>query len=324
MVLYYNSGYQIIWKGIEEMEIEGSLQEGSLRILDQNGEWTFEEHLPQYDKHMLDRNLAKNTRKMYMSVVRKIYDRYDGQITKTNLLAWKTWMLDEHKYKASSANLYIIAINQYLKWIGRPELCLKITKVPKTNYLDNSVSFRSYQKLKIKLLEDNRILLYQIVCTFATTGLRVSELVKLNVEDIRNGSVDIHSKGDRIRRVYFPKKLKVQLTEWLKSENRLDSDGPLFINANGGRLSISSVQAMFARAKKRYKIPGLHPHALRHLFAFTWLQKMSRVKQPAGQRQFGVLPILAEILGHKSLDTVFIYLQPSSAELKAYADRVDW
>ena len=156
--------------------------------------------------------------------------------------------------------------------------------------------------------------------TFATTGVRVSELVKLNVEDVLSGMVDIHSKGDRIRRIYFPKKLIVSLKQWLGER----TEGPLFCGKDNKRITISAVKSMFARAKKKYNIPGLHCHALRHLFAFTWLDRMSRVKQKTGQRQYGVLPILAEILGHKSLDTVFIYLQPSTEELKAYANRVDW
>lgn len=303
-----------------KFEVTGSFSNNTIQVTLKNKTTSFNKHLELYKKYMINNNLAENTITVYSNVVKNVYHLYDGKITKNNLLSWKSWMIDEKKYKASTINLYIIAFNQYLKFINHPELCLKIIKVPKKNYLDNALSFKAYTKLKSKLLNDNNSLMYHIVSTFAATGVRVSELVKLNAEDVLSGMVDIHSKGDRIRRIYFPKKLIASLKQWLGER----TEGPLFCGKDNKRITISAVKSMFARAKKKYNIPGLHCHALRHLFAFTWLDRMSRVKQKTGQRQYGVLPILAEILGHKSLDTVFIYLQPSTEELKAYADRVDW
>lgn len=303
-----------------KFEVTGSFKDNSILIKFKNKTSSFEQHLKQYRKHMINNNLADNTILVYSNVVKSVYQLYDGKITKNNLLAWKSWMIDEKKYKASTINLYIIAFNQYLKYINLSNLCLRIIKVPKKNYLDNAISLKTYNKLKEKLLADKKTMLYHIVTTFATTGVRVSELVKLNVEDVIAGMVDIHSKGDRIRRIYFPKKLIAQLKEWIGDR----TSGLLFAGKDGQRITISAVKSLFARAKAKYEIPGLHCHALRHFFAFTWLDRMSRIKQKSGQRQYGVLPILAEILGHRSLDTVFIYLQPSTEELKAYADRVDW
>lgn len=298
----------------------GTISGGTLAILWRGKPVSLDSLIDKYCKSMIDRNLSDNTIVAYTHVVRSVYAYLDGKIDKQGLLSWKSWMIDEKKCKPSTINLYIIAFNQYLKYINQPNLCLRIIKVPKKNYLDNAISLKAYNKLKEKLLADNKTMLYHIVTTFATTGVRVSELVKLNVEDVLSGMVDIHSKGDRIRRIYFPKKLITQLKEWIGDR----TSGPLFTGNDGDRITISAVKSLFARAKKRYKIPGLHCHALRHLFAFTWLDRMSRVKQKSGQRQYGVLPILAEILGHRSLDTVFIYLQPSTEELRAYADRVDW
>lgn len=298
----------------------GTISGGTIAILWRGKPISFDDLISKYCRSMIDRNLSDNTITAYTHVVRSVYAYLDGNIDKQGLLSWKSWMIDEKKYKASTINLYIIAFNQYLKYINLPNLCLRIIKVPKKNYLDNAISLKTYNKLKEKLLADKKTMLYHIVTTFATTGVRVSELVKLNVEDVIAGMVDIHSKGDRIRRIYFPKKLIAQLKEWIGDR----TSGPLFTGKDGQRITISAVKSLFARAKAKYEIPGLHCHALRHFFAFTWLDRMSRVRQKSGQRQYGVLPILAEILGHRSLDTVFIYLQPSTEELRAYADRVDW
>ena len=50
----------------------------------------------------------------------------------------------------------------------------------------------------------------------AATGVRVSELVGVLVADVRLGYKDIHSKGDKVRRIYMPKTLRTELLSWLE------------------------------------------------------------------------------------------------------------
>lgn len=286
---------------------------------------SFDEHLKKYEETLYNDNLSDKTISVYLHTVTSYYREY-GQINKTSLLAWKQNMIDTKKNKAATVNLRVISMNRYLLYCKKYDLRLREVKSPSKNFLDKVVTLKQYQKLKGYLLRDNRIKLYNIICVFGVTGVRVSELVKLNVGDVKEGQADIHSKGDRIRRIYIPKKLQKQLLEYLEQEGRKDADDlePLFVNKNGIRMATRGVQSMVHNAGIKYNIPGLHCHAFRHMFAYAWLDQMSRTRHKNGSIEYGVLPMLAEILGHKSLNTVMIYLKPGSEQLREYAEKINW
>lgn len=54
----------------------------------------------------------------------------------------------------------------------------------------------------------------------AATGVRISELVQIQIEDIRRGQLDLYSKGNKIRRIYFPHSVRETCLMWLQNENR--------------------------------------------------------------------------------------------------------
>ena len=286
---------------------------------------SFDDHIKKYEETLYNDNLSGNTIGIYLHTVTSYYKEY-GQISKTNLLAWKQNMIDIKKNKPATVNLRVISMNRYLLFCKKYDLRLREVKSPSKNFLDKVVTLKQYQKLKSCLLRDNKKKLYNIICVFGVTGVRVSELIKLNVGDIKEGQADIHSKGDRIRRVYIPKNLRIQLLDYLKEEGRSDADDlePLFLNKNGVRMATRGVQSLVHSAGISYNIPGLHCHAFRHMFAYAWLDQMSRTRHKNGNIEYGVLPMLAEILGHKSLNTVMIYLKPGSEQLREYAEKINW
>lgn len=287
---------------------------------------SFDEHISDYEKGLINANLSDNTINIYLKVVLKFYEKY-GQVDKTNLLHWKADMVDVRKLKPATINQRIIAMNRYLKFYRKTDLFMTEVKCPEKNFLDNSISLKDYHKLQKKLLADGKIKLYYIVTFFGMTGVRVSELIKINVGDVREGSCTIHSKGDRLRKVFIPSRLQKQLLVWLKDEGRegADDDEPLFLNSNGIRMSVSGIQQLVRNAGKKYGIHRLHPHAFRHMFALAWIDEMSKHKVKKGYADFaGCLPSLAVILGHKSINTTYIYLKPGVDTLKAYAERINW
>lgn len=116
-----------------------------------------------------------------------------------------------------------------------------------------------------------------------------------------------------MRRLYFAKKLQKEALKWLKKEGR--SSGFLFLNTKGGRLSPRGISLRLKEFASKYGIdPDLvHPHAFRHLFAKNFLQKNND------------LALLADLLGHSSIETTRIYLQQSSQEQGKMVDEiVDW
>ena len=115
------------------------------------------------------------------------------------------------------------------------------------------ISQGDYEYLKQRLLEDEQLTFYYIVRLIAATGVRVSELVEFNCEDVAHGYRNIISKGNKIRRVYIPSGLQIRLKDWLSNEGR--KKGPLFLNHSGCRMSVSGVRKQLMDLTQELYIP---------------------------------------------------------------------
>lgn len=143
------------------------------------------------------------------------------------------------------------------------------------------------------------------------SGLRVSELVGLNLGDVRLSErlVRVLGKGRKERVVPFGRKAEEAVRSYLpvraawRRRGSADDD-PLFVNQRGGRLTDRSVRRIVAAAVRHVaSLHHLHPHALRHAFATHLLE--------AGMD----LRAIQELLGHASLGTTQIYTNVDLAHL---------
>jgi integrase/recombinase XerC len=149
---------------------------------------------------------------------------------------------------------------------------------------------------------------------FYASGLRLSELVGLDVDDVNLSSriVRVLGKGRKERLVPFNKTAEGALRQWLKdwtalakppSTKRKRAD-PLFLNYQGGRLSTRSVDRLVrkyvAQCSTRF---GISPHALRHSFATHLLQRGADLRA------------IQELLGHARLSTTQRYTHVNAAQL---------
>ncbi len=162
-----------------------------------------------------------------------------------------------------------------------------------------------------------------ILEVFYASGLRLSELVALDVEDVNLSAriVRVAGKGGKERLVPFNTSAQQALKTWYsdrallrlsksqipktKSQRpRGRTDDPLFVNSRGGRLTGRSVQRLVARyvsgCSTRF---GISPHALRHSFATHLLQ------------QGADLRAIQELLGHVELSTTQRYTHVNAAQL---------
>ncbi len=153
---------------------------------------------------------------------------------------------------------------------------------------------------------------------FYASGIRLSELVALDLEDVDlpGRMVRVMGKGRKERIVPFNQKAAVALRAWLKDGLVLranpkaqiprskSQEEPLFVNARGGRLTGRSVQRLVARyvssCSSRF---GISPHALRHSFATHLLQAGADLRA------------IQELLGHVQLSTTQRYTHVNVAQL---------
>jgi tyrosine recombinase XerC len=144
-------------------------------------------------------------------------------------------------------------------------------------------------------------------------GLRVGELVGLDLDDLRSGSrlVRVRGKGRKERVVPYGRRAAEAIESYLPHRAHWrrgvdDHGNPLFVNQRGGRLTDRSVRRLLDAAVTRTAATHrLHPHALRHAFATHLLE--------AGMD----LRAIQELLGHSSLATTQIYTSVDLAHLMA-------
>lgn len=201
---------------------------------------------------------------------------------------------------------------------NNPARSLASPKIPKklppvmtaedTNQLVNSVQFDSERdRDPDKVVRDRLIfeLLYG-------AGLRVSELVGLNLSDIDRAErwIEVRGKGRKERQVPYGARADEALERYLKVRAQLKApkdEKALFLHRWGGQLRRLTARSVGLIVKKYARLlsgdPSLHPHSLRHAFATHLLSEGADLRA------------IQELLGHASLSTTQKYTQLSMKEL---------
>lgn len=217
-------------------------------------------------------------------------------------------------------NYYLIVLRSFLNFLTEkgiltlPPEKIKLAKIKKEREikfleLKDIEKFLEAPNTKTKIgLRDKAILE-----TLFSTGMRVSELVALNRDQIKipkkpkDLEVTIVGKGGVLRPVYLSKRAVYWLKEYLKKRN--DREKALFVSFKGlkkiSRLTCRSIQKIVKKYALLSGLPSfVHPHTLRHSFATDLLSK-------------GVdLRIVQEFLGHKNISTTQVYTHLTSKKLR--------
>lgn len=213
-------------------------------------------------------------------------------------------------FKPKTVNLRIQAINKYLEYLGKEKIALKAVKVQQKNFLENVISNADYNFLKKQLKKDGNMEWYFVVWYLAATGARVSELIQIKIEHIEIGYFDLYTKGGKLRRLYIPKKLRKETLEWLEKTNR--SSGYLFLNRYGDRITTRGISQQLKNYADKYGLDEkvVYPHSFRHRYAKNFLEKHNDIA------------LLADLMGHESIETTRIYLRRTASEQQALVDKI--
>lgn len=145
-----------------------------------------------------------------------------------------------------------------------------------------------------------------IIEMLTSTGVRVGELVKLNMSDIdfTERSCIVLGKGNKEREVYFDARTKLHLQEYL--EQRTDSDPALFVSRNSPhtRLTIGAIQRIVRTLGKQAEISKVHPHKFRRTLATRAIDKGMPIEQ------------VQRLLGHQKIETTMHYAMVNQSNVK--------
>lgn len=152
------------------------------------------------------------------------------------------------------------------------------------------------------------VLARTIIITFYSTGVRVSELVGLDMKDVNfvTHELKVTGKRNKQRIIPFGKELEITLTAYLQKRNsEVGAYDALFVTEKGERVTTSQVRAMVkANLAKVSTLKKKSPHVLRHTFATAMLNNK------AG------LGSVKKLLGHENIATTEIYTHVTFEQLK--------
>lgn len=223
--------------------------------------------------------------------------------------------------KKVTQNYYVIALRSFLRYLIRKDLKVvapEKIELPKTE--SRSLKFLDRDQLERLInqpdvTKERGIRDKAMMETLFSTGLRVSELCKLNRDQINleRREFGIIGKGGRARVVFLSDRAAIWLEKYLSV--RSDQFKPLFIRYAGNqepitngekmRLTPRSVQRIVSKYVRRARLPvAATPHVLRHSFATDLLMNGADLRS------------VQELLGHKNVATTQIYTHVTNAQLR--------
>jgi len=277
----------------------------------------FSEWLKSYRNYLRMRNYSPRTLDSYEQVIRHfgyyIWLRRNTDVTKL-VFYWKDF---EKARLDTSVEVTPVLVNDFLSFVSSMQ-----TYKPKTYHRIISTLSSFYRFLysqevvttnpligidrprikqqEVKYLKHNQVLRLidsiedirdkLIVRTIYATGVRVSELCNINIEDIDfdEHTIRIRGKGDKIRTVFIDEETLGDITKFIG--NRII--GPLFVGQQGKHISSRAIQHIF----KHYAPQGITPHKIRHSYASELYKRSKNLR------------VVQENLGHTSIKTTEIYL----------------
>lgn len=273
--------------------------------------WNFapekEDYQMTFEEFLKKENLSEHTISVYLWTV-DYYNNNYASLSKENLLAYKGYLIEY--FKPKTVNLRIQAMNKFLDYNKLNDFRLSAVKIQQKNFLENVVSNADYNFLKQKLKSDGNMQWYFVVWYLAATGARVSELIKIKIEHVDLGYFDLYSKGGKLRRLYIPKRLRDETQKWLNDINR--DSGYLFLNKYGDRITVRGISQQLKNYADKYGLDKkvIYPHSFRHLYAKNFLEK------------YNDIALLADLMGHESIETTRIYLRRTATEQQELIDKI--
>lgn len=266
--------------------------------------------LSAFRKHLWKNGLSEASIKTYAQAVID-YQKQFPSLSEKNVLIWRAGL--DSRYKPASIAARVKGMNAYLAYNGM-NLKLAGIKLPRIHHLENVISMADYHRLIKKMSQHDDPLTRKWMLLFKTiamTGMRVSEVRKIRVEHIEEGKAQIYAKGGIYRIILIPKRLCKEIQSYLIDIEQ--AEGYIFGKTSDKPYAIGTIEARMHEYGKEYNIPleVMHPHSFRHLFGKSFMAQKG-----------ADITVLADLLGHSSIETTRIYTRRSLEEQQIALERI--
>lgn len=199
-------------------------------------------------------------------------------------------------------------LSSFFSWLEEEDYILKspirrIHKVKTKKAVKEVISDENLERLRDGCCAKRDLAIIDILIS---TGMRVGELVNLNIADLdfEERECVVYGKGDKERKVYFDARTKLHIQNYLA--DRKDNNPALFVSLHipYERLQISGVETRLRELGRRLQIYNIHPHKFRRTMATKAIDKGMPIEQ------------VQELLGHQQIDTTMKYAMVNQSNVK--------
>lgn len=279
--------------------------------------------------------LSPRSIKYYRHTITAFFERvqkpYD-LVTADDIRFYLALRVQRDKVSKTTANNEYRAASSFYGWLQKEEILLrnpmaKVDKIKETKKKKRAYDLMDLEKIRLGCESARERAIVEVL---ASTWCRVGELVLIRIDEIRNGKIIVHGKGDKEREVYLNARAQLAVDTYLGE--RSDSNPYLFPRAKyaGDLTAMSkgkkrkqeklwyqdpdqvdetrpmdkgSVESIVRTIGKKAGVAKSHPHRFRRTGATMAL----RAGMP--------ITTVSKLLGHESLETTQIYLDISDDEL---------
>lgn len=259
---------------------------------------------------------SERTLQYYRVTIEKLLSKIDEPIRKISTERIRAY-LSEYQQVNNCSKVTVDNvrrnISSFFSWLEEEDYILKspmrrIHKIKTKQQVKEIISDEAIERLR-----DNCGCIRDLamIDLLYSTGIRVGELVNLNIADINFEAREcvVFGKGDKERRVYFDAKAKLHLQEYLNCRD--DNNPALFVTLDSphNRLKISGVEIRIRELGKKLNLSKIHPHKFRRTMATRAIDKGMPIEQ------------VQKILGHSQIDTTMQYAIVNQNNVKSSHQR---
>lgn len=254
---------------------------------------------------------SSKTLKYYKEILEKFIkdiDKAIKDITTDEIRHYLTNYKEERGCSLTSIDNIRRVLSSFFKWLEDEDYILKspirrIHKIKTLKQVKEPFTDEEIEKMReaCKNIRD-----LTIIEMLYSTGIRVGELINLNIKDVNfaERSCIVLGKGNKQREVYFDVKTKLHIQDYLKTR---DDDNPaLFVSRNKPhqRLTSATIEFFIRELGRSLNIEKAHPHRLRRSFASLAIDKGMPIEQ------------VKTLLGHEEIDTTMEYAMVKQQNVK--------
>lgn len=259
--------------------------------------------IAKYSDYLKKEEKTQNTVEKYIRDIKKFKKFLNSQIiSKEKVIEYKNYLLSEN-YAISSINSMIASINSLFSFIGCDEYKVKSIKQQHSIFCpkEKELTEEEYKRLIYTAESIGNHRLKVIIETICGTGIRVSELKYITVESVKLGQVVVMLKG-KTRTIFIVRKLQKILLKYAFQQGI--RSGEIFVTRNGKSINRTNIWREMKKLCKQACVEPqkVFPHNLRHLFAKIFYSIDKNIS------------MLADILGHSSINTTRLYIISSGIE----------